>query len=367
MKLLYQAWQSNNLYDWCVAFGIFVTTMGVLAALRYVASRVAAGRTDTSAHGIAAGLLASLRFWLLLPLTVVAAASALDLPERIDRFVDVLTVAALLLQAALCINVLVARWVADQIYRRRSADGDAITVLNLLGFSMRLVVWTMVVLSILNHLHFDVTALVTGLGIGGVAIALAVQNILGDLFASLSIILDKPFVVGDFIVVGDCLGTVEHIGLKTTRVRSLSGELIVCSNAELLKNRIHNYKHLYRRRVVFTIGVTFQTSAEKLEAIPVILRKAVESQQHTHFDRAHFKEYGAFSLVFETVYFVAGAEFNLYMDIQQAINLYVFRRFGREGIELAYPTTTLHVKDLQPARRGELSIVTEGVRHGTAT
>lgn len=134
MKLLFQVWQSNNLYDWCVACAILVTVMGVLAALRYAVSRVAARRAGTSAHGIAADLLASLRLWLLLPLAIFAAASALDLPEGVDRFVNVVAVAALLLQAALCINVLVARWVADQIDRRRSADGDAVTVLNLLGF-----------------------------------------------------------------------------------------------------------------------------------------------------------------------------------------------------------------------------------------
>jgi small-conductance mechanosensitive channel len=289
------------------------------------------------------------------------------LPGRIDRCVNVIAVGALLLQVALWINILVDRWVARQIDRRGGTDGDAVTVLHLLGFSVRVVVWTLVLLSILKHLNFDINALVTGLGIGGVAVALAVQNVLGDLFASLAIVLDKPFVIGDFIVVGDCLGSVEHIGLKTTRLRSLGGELIVYSNAELLKGRVHNYKQMVRRRVVFTLGVTYQTSAEKLETIPVIVREAVESQQHTQFDRAHFKEYGAFSLVFEAVYFVVSADFNVYMDIQQAINLHILRRFAKQGIEFAYPTTTVQVNEPHPARRADLSVVTEDAHHGAAT
>jgi small-conductance mechanosensitive channel len=354
-------------YDWCVACGILITVMSVPLALRHIVGRVAARGTTAPVPGIAANLLATVRLWMLLPFAIFVAASALDLPQRIDRLVNVIAVGALLFQAAICINVLVGRWIAHQIDRRGSVDGDAVTVLNLLGFSIRVIVWTLVLLSILKHLHFDVDALITGLGIGGVAVALAVQNVLGDLFASLSIVLDKPFVVGDFIVVGDCLGTVEHIGLKTTRVRSLSGELIVFANAELLKSRIHNYRHLYRRRVVFTFGVTYQTSAEKLENIPVIVREAVESQRQTHFDRAHFKEYGPFSLVFETVYFVVSAEFNIYMDIQQAINLFILRRFVKEGIEFAYPTTTVQVNNVRASRRGELSVVTGDAHYGAAT
>lgn len=367
MKLLYQAWQSNDLYDWCIACAILITVMSVLAVLRYAARRIAARGAQMPVRGSVPHVLARLKLWLLLPLAMYAAAAALELPEKIDRWVNVIAVGALLLQVALWMSVLVERWVARQIERRGSVDGDAVTVMNLLGFSLRVAVWTLVLLSILKQLNFDISALVTGLGIGGVAVALAVQNVLGDLFASLSIVLDKPFVVGDFIVVGDCLGAVEHIGLKTTRLRSLGGELIVYSNAELLKSRIHNYKQMYRRRVVFTFGVTYQTPAEKLETIPAIVREAVESQQHTQFDRAHFKEYGAFSLVFEAVYFVVSAEFNVYMDIQQAINLRILRRFAKQGIEFAYPTTTVQVEEVHPARRGELSVVTEDAHYGTAT
>jgi small-conductance mechanosensitive channel len=186
---------------------------------------------------------------------------------------------------------------------------------------------------------------VAGLGIGGIAVALAIQNILGDLFASLSIALDKPFVIGDFIIVDQLLGTVEHIGLKTTRIRSLSGEQIVFSNADLLNSRIRNYKRMYERRVVFSIGVTYQTPYEKLASIGTTLKEIIESQPDVRFDRAHFREYADSSLNYEVVYYVKSPDYNRYMDIQQAINLEIYRRFQDGGIEFAYPTRTLYLQD----------------------
>ena len=179
--------------------------------------------------------------------------------------------------------------------------------------------------------------------VGGIAVALASQNILGDLFASLSILFDKPFVVGDFIIVGDMMGTVERVGLKTTRVRSLSGEQLVFSNNDLLSSRIKNYKRMEERRVVFTLGVTYQTNAERLESIPGIIREPIAQEEKVRFDRSHFKGYGDFALLFETVYWVTEPDYNLYMDIQQKINLELFRHFEKQGIEFAYPTQTIHL------------------------
>jgi small-conductance mechanosensitive channel len=196
---------------------------------------------------------------------------------------------------------------------------------------------------VLDNLGFNITTLVAGLGIGGIAVALALQNILGDLFASLSIVLDKPFVIGDFIIIDNYLGTIEHIGLKTTRIRSLSGEQLVFSNTDLLQSRIRNFKRMFERRVVFSIGVTYQTSADKLAKIPKMIKDIVESKDPVRFDRSHFKDYGDFSLNFETVYWVKSPEYNVYMDIQQAINLELYSKFEAEGIEFAYPTQTLFV------------------------
>jgi small-conductance mechanosensitive channel len=155
--------------------------------------------------------------------------------------------------------------------------------------------------------------------------------------------LDRPFVIGDFIIVGEHLGTVEHIGIKTTRVRSLSGEQLVFSNADLLASRIRNYKRMFERRVVFSIGVVYQTPYEKLKKIPALIQEIIEGQEQVRFDRAHFREYAPYSLDFEIVYWVKDPDYNIYMNIQQAINLAIFQQFEKEGIEFAYPTQSLYI------------------------
>jgi small-conductance mechanosensitive channel len=169
------------------------------------------------------------------------------------------------------------------------------------------------------------------------------QNILGDLFASMAIVLDKPFQVGDFIVVGEHAGSVEKVGLKTTRVKSLWGEQLVFANAQLLGSQIRNYRKMQERRIAFTIGVTYETPLEKLRALPGWLKAAVEAQPDVRFDRAHFKSYGAFSLDYEIVYYVLSADYNLYMDRQQAVNLAIFDQLAKEGVQFAYPTRTLYL------------------------
>ncbi len=209
-----------------------------------------------------------------------------------------------------------------------------------------LIIWTVGLVFLLDNLGFKVSAVITGLGIGGIAVALAAQAILGDLFAYFVIFFDRPFEIGDFIIVGDKLGSVEYIGLKTTRVRSLSGEQLVFSNKDLTDSRIHNYKKMERRRVVFQLGVIYQTTLEQVKEIPGIVRKIIEDQEDTAFDRGHFAKYGDFSLNFEFVYYVIGADYNKYMDIQQAINLAIYKVFEEKGIEFAYPTQTLFMSML---------------------
>ena len=199
---------------------------------------------------------------------------------------------------------------------------------------------------LLDNLGFKVSAVITGLGIGGIAVALAAQTILGDLFAYFVIFFDRPFEIGDFIIVGDKLGSVEYIGLKTTRVRSLSGEQLVFSNKDLTDSRIHNYKKMERRRVVFQLGVIYQTTLEQVKEIPAIVKQIIENQKDTAFDRGHFAKYGDFSLNFEFVYYVVGSDYNKYMDIQQAINLEIYKVFEEKGIEFAYPTQTLFMSML---------------------
>jgi small-conductance mechanosensitive channel len=209
---------------------------------------------------------------------------------------------------------------------------------------IKIVVWILGVVFLLDNFNYDVTAFITGLGIGGIAVALAAQNILGDLFNYFVIFFDRPFEVGDFIIVDDKRGTVEAIGIKTSRIRSLTGEELVFANSDLSSSRIHNYKRMARRRVLFTIGVTYQTSLENLRIIPEIIKGIVTSLEATEFDRAHFSKYGDFSLDFEIVYYVLSTEYNKYMDIQQSINLKIFEEFAKRKIDFAYPTQTVFIE-----------------------
>ena len=203
------------------------------------------------------------------------------------------------------------------------------------------VIWMVALAFLLDNLGIKISAVVAGLGIGGIAVALAAQAVLGDLFSYFVIFFDKPFTIGDFIIVGDKMGVVEYIGVKTTRIRALGGEQLVFSNTDLTNSRLHNFKRMEQRRVVFKLDLTYQTPAEKLRRIPGIVKDAIETQKDATFDRGHFASYGDFSLNFEFVYYVTGADYNKYMDIQQAINLTIFESFEKEGVEFAYPTQTL--------------------------
>ncbi|RZA08103.1 MAG: mechanosensitive ion channel family protein [Proteobacteria bacterium] len=218
-----------------------------------------------------------------------------------------------------------------------------------LFFLGNIIVWLGVGLLILDNWGIKISALVAGLGIGGVAVALAVQNILGDLFASLSIVFDKPFVIGDAIRVDGDQGNVEHIGLKTTRVKSLTGEQLIFSNSDLLRSRVRNYKRQDERRVVISIGVLYETPAEKLAAIPQILREYLENEKNVRFERAHLMGFGPSSLNYELVYWVTVPDYNYHMDVQQKFMLRVIERFAAEGIEFAYPTQKLFLQSMAAA------------------
>ncbi len=213
---------------------------------------------------------------------------------------------------------------------------------------IKIVIWVIALLFILDNFGVQISAVVAGLGIGGIAVALAAQAVLGDLFSYFVIFFDRPFEVGDFITVGDKVGTVEKIGIKTTRLRALGGEILIFSNTDLTNSRVHNFKKMERRRIVFNFGVTYQTTAQQLKKIPQIVKGIIEKQQGTVFDRGHFANYGDFSLRFEFVYFVTNSDYLRYMDVQQEINLGIYEAFEKEGINLAYPTQTLYVNKENP-------------------
>jgi small-conductance mechanosensitive channel len=273
---------------------------------------------------------------------VMLATQGLVLGTRVSRGLEIAFMAIVFFQLVLwldtAVQIALRRWIKDQ----HASDGNfASPKAVILSFLIRLVVSVIVLLLFLDNLGVNITALITGLGIGGIAVALAMQNILGDLFASLSIALDKPFEVGDFIVVGEVMGNVEKVGLKTTRIRSLSGEQIVFPNSDLLQSRVRNFKRMTHRRVAFRFGVTYDTSPEKIDVAGKIVRTALEADERARFERVHCMNFGASSLEFEVIYWVLSPEFPDYMEVHQSLMKQMLTQFKEAGIDFAFPTQTL--------------------------
>jgi small-conductance mechanosensitive channel len=337
----------NPLKLWLAAAAVLVGVVVVLEIVRgllITRLKKIVDSTENTLDDLALELLRNVKLFSLLVLGLYFGTRLVELPAQAGTLIHVVLVTGLVLQAAVWGNAVIAHLLQSQFGSPgESTTTDAGTGYGALNFILRLVLWSLLLLLALDNFGVNVTTLVAGLGVGGIAIALAVQNILGDIFCSLSIVLDKPFEIGDFIIVGDLMGTIEHIGIKTTRLRSLSGEQLVFSNSDLVGSRIRNYKRMWQRRIVFEFGVTYQTPAEKVEKIPVIVRDILAEVDDTQLDRAHFKSYGDFALIFEVVYNVLKPDYNIYMDVQQTINLALMRRFEAEGIDFAYPTQTLYV------------------------
>lgn len=319
---------------------------GLLIAKTFIARQLRrlAARKELDLLGYPEHIVNATRFPFLCGVSLLVAISQLDLPPRYDKLIHYAWIIVFVSQVALWANEMISVWVERAFARHREINPSGATHLMVAGLVARIVLWSLATLVALDNLGFNISTLMASLGIGGIAVALAVQNILGDVFSSVSIALDKPFVIGDFIVVDSYMGTVEYVGLKTTRIRSLGGEQIVFSNSELLKNRIRNYKRMQERRVQFEFGIAYETPIDAVERIPGMVKEIVTADAlDTRFDRAHFKAFGNSALLFEVVYYVLTPDYNQYMDIQQAINLELMRRFSKRGITFAYPTQTLYI------------------------
>jgi len=309
--------------------------------------RTRAEKPGAHVSHIAIQVLSSTSNTLLLLAAILIGVGILDLPDRWLTRVSSLWFVVAALQAGLWANRAVALALHHYFVKHSQADvyqGSALATLSLWG--AKVLLWAVVGLAMLSNLGVNITAFVASLGVGGIAIALAVQNILGDVFASLSIAVDKPFEVGDFIVVGSLAGTVEHVGLKTTRIRSLGGEQIVMANAEMIGSTIQNYKKLQERRIVFKFGLTYASQPKQIRQVTAALKDIIQRQDKTRFDRAHLLAFGDSSLDFEVVYIVLDASYNLYMDIQQAINLEMMEAFAKIGVRFALSSRSLYVESL---------------------
>ena len=336
----------NPVQDWLIAIGIVLGIM-LLATLikRQVIKRMSVlVRTgERPAFGAVVKAAQATKLWLVAVVAIQLGSQYLDLPHKADATLERIMTVAAFLQFGIWLSALLDFWIARS--RNHASDVAVVESSSLDPFSFlgRLILWTLVLLLVLDNMGVNITALATSLGVGGIAVALAVQNILGDLFASLSIVMDKPFVIGDSIAVDTLSGTVEHVGLKTTRIRSSTGEQLIIANSDMLKARLRNYKRMHERCITFTFTVPFSTGADQLEKIPQLVREAIEGREAVRFDRSHFKDLGGSAYSFETVYWVRLPDYKTYMDAQQAINLALVRAFAREGIQLSYPSQTLTV------------------------
>jgi small-conductance mechanosensitive channel len=310
-----------------------------------------AERTHTRVDSVAAAVFGNTRTFFVLGVGLWAGSEYVELSHTAERWVRGAVSLIVLLQIGIWLQVGIQRF-SEVWNSERQDDGSARTMATAVVFIAKLAIWSVLSAMALSSLGFEVSALVAGLGVGGVAAALAVQSLLGDLLASLSMFFDRPFDLGDFIVVGEEKGKVERIGLRSTRVRAEGGEEIVFANGELIKSRIHNFGRMQERRVAFTLSVDHSTSNEELERIPTLVRELCEGREGLRFDHAYFREYAYNSLDFEVVYFVVTADFQVHMDHRQAINLELLRRLRERGVQLARPGGTPAPASSEPGEAG---------------
>ena len=345
-EVLDKTFLQNSILDYIVFAVSFLAAMIAIQVLKSIVINRLKSWSEKTATSID-DFLIKIVAQKLLPLVYFGAFyltfKSLWMTEAIEKAIDV---AGIILVTFLSIRLIVEiiNYIIETYSRRKSFD--EIRQQNFKGVItiVKVIIWGAGITFLLDNLGFKISAVIAGLGIGGIAVALAAQTILGDLFSYFVIFFDRPFEVGDFIIVGDYMGSIEHIGIKTTRVKSLGGEQLVFSNTDLTNSRIRNYKRMEKRRVLFSLGVVYQTSTEQVKEIPGIIKQAIESIDDAVFDRAHFSSYGDFSLNFETVYYVMSGDYNKYMDIQQEINFKIKEEFEKREIEFAYPTQTLFME-----------------------
>ena len=346
--LLELSYFGNTVHSYMVAFGVFVAALLFFKLLK---SRVFhklndwAKRTRTDADDELVMILNKIPGVLYFFGALYIALQFIDLISGIEKTVEIVVIILLFYWATKVASELI-EYGLSKLARSQNGKREKNTTYYALALIARIILWSTGLLLILSNLGVNISALVASLGIGGIAIALAIQNILGDIFSSFSIYLDKPFEVGDYIVIGDHQGTVKKIGLKTTRVEALQGEEIVISNNELTSTRVQNFKRMKKRRVLFMIGVEYGTAHKILKKIPKLLKDAIKTVDKTTFDRSNFKSFGASSLDFETVYYLESNDYKEYMRTQEKINLAVVEAFEKEGIQIAFPTQTLYVHQL---------------------
>lgn len=321
----------------------WILRMVVLHHMKMLASKTAATFDDVIVDSVQ-----NIRAWVYSIVAFYAAIQFFSLPELLDKIITgafYFAVVWQLIEVATCfLDFFVTKFLEKDKDGDGIVDPNSATASHMVTLIARIVLWAVGILFVLSNLGIEVTSLIAGLGIGGIAVAFALQGVLSDLFASFSLYFDKPFRIGDFIVIGTDKGTVERIGIKTTRIRTLQGEELVVSNTELTTARVQNFKKMQERRISTQFGITYETSQELVKEVPGIVKRFFESEEGARLDRVHFVSFGDSALIFEVVYYVSSADYTFYLDIQQAFNFDLMQRFAELGIDFAYPTQTIYTK-----------------------
>ena len=347
MDILTYKFGGNLVKDYLIALAVFGVAIGVIKIFKHlIINRLkkVTAKTKTDFDDLLIRIVTGIGWPFYLMLSLYLALQFIrptDFIQKIMRWGIVVIITYYVVRAIQRLIDYATRKVIEK--RQKEEEVSDSTVVDLLGKILKITLWVVALILILSNLGYNISTLIAGLGIGGIAIAFALQNVLGDIFAAFSIYFDKPFQIGDFIIVGEDLGVVQKIGIKTTRIQTLHGEELVVSNRELTETRVHNYKKMERRRIVFSFGVKYETPSEKLKKIPSIIKGIIDKTELADIDRVHFKSFGDFSLNFEVVYYLRSSDYNKYMDTQQEINLAIKGQFEKKGIEMAYPTQTVYV------------------------
>lgn len=340
----------NSAYDYFLSVLIFLALMIVLKLFQVIILshlNKLALKTKTDIDDMLIEIFKDIKPPFYFFISFYFAIKILDIAPLFSKVLFILFLIAIVFEIIQAVSRVLDYAMRKYLERNREEGEDnqhSESMIKLLQVLVKAFLWIFGLVLILSNLGVNVTSLIAGMGIGGLAIALALQNVLSDLFSAFSIYIDKPFKVGDFIMVGTDAGTVEKIGMKTTRIRTLQGEQLVISNQELTSARIQNFRRMDNRRVSFKLGVTYDTSPKKLEAIPSIIESILEKIELAEFDRCHFTEYADSALIFEVVMFINSKEMTDYLEARQKVNLEIYKRFAKEKIEFAYPTQTIHLE-----------------------
>ncbi len=337
----------NTLADYSIALVFFFAALLILKIFKFVIVKKLESlskKTKNTLDDVIVGAIDSIGWPFYFLVSLYIAVQYIDVLKVIDSVLYYLLIIIITFYAARLVQKLIVLSAEFVAKKQGDKDAEAPAIMMFIGRFVQGIIWIIVIILMLDNLGYKISTLLAGVGIGGIAIAFALQNVLSDLFASVSIYFDKPFKVGDYIVIGSDNGTVEKIGMKSTRIKTLQGQELIISNKELTESRINNFKKMKKRRVVFQFGVTYDTKSSTLKKIPKMIKEIIKNIDKADIDRVHFKEFADSSLLFEVVYYVTNQDYTQYMNIQQKVNYAIKTAFDKEHIEMAFPTQTIYVK-----------------------